>query len=436
MIQIMRFTFLIAALAMLASCAKLTLAWTDLDANGAPAAPALVFDDAQDWLDAGAPDARARLEHSVYGVLPQGAAQTQAVHNVIDDDAFGGKARIDEYRITAAVKFGDTAVGVQSRDGADGFIMNVATPKGAAGPVPVILMETFCPRWSTLAGAESESPNGPSAKITGAPQTQRRNIMDGVATYVFGRYICTPPLKDILDAGYAVATIFPSEYVPDESESGLAELRRLSAGHADDETRWGAIAAWAWGYSRMVDALKADPRFDESPMIAWGHSRYGKAALVAAAYDPRIDAVIAHQSGTGGASLNVRKKGEGIAEITKSYPHWFATAYREDNLDGFDQHLLLALIAPRPVMLGNARRDVWSDPNGAFRAAKGASPVYELFGSRGLEQTDLRSFNPQADLSFWIRPGTHGVVEEDWPAFLEFLDAHFKGAHDGRTFDG
>ena len=89
------------------------------------------------------------------------------------------------------------------------------------------------------------------------------------------------------------------------------------------------------------------------------------------------------------------------------------------------QVVLLALIAPRPILLGNARRDVWSDPTGAFRAAQGADAAYELLGSEGLTVERLDRFEPEADIAFWIRPGTHGVVEEDWPAFLRFLDAHW-----------
>ncbi|MEZ5920566.1 MAG: hypothetical protein R3C60_04355, partial [Parvularculaceae bacterium] len=81
----------------------------------------------------------------------------------------------------------------------------------------------------------------------------------------------------------------------------------------------------------------------------------------------------------------------------------------------------------RPVLLGNARRDVWSDPNGAFRAALGADPVYRLYDEKGLDQKRLVPFEPSSELAFWIRPGTHGVVKEDWPAFLQFLDAHFAG---------
>jgi len=140
--------------------------------------------------------------------------------------------------------------------------------------------------------------------------------------------------------------------------------------------------------------------------------------------------VISHQSGTGGASLNKRKKGESIEDITGQYPHWFSKTYagyagREEELP-IDQHHLLALIAPRPILLGNARRDVWSDPNGALKAAIGADPVWKLYGAdKGLRQQRYKPFNPDADLSLWIRSGTHGVVKEDWPAFLEFLDAHF-----------
>ena len=183
----------------------------------------------------------------------------------------------------------------------------------------------------------------------------------------------------------------------------------------------------------MVDVLEQDARLDRSAMIAWGHSRYAKAALVAAAFDPRIAGVIAHQSGTGGASLNYKKPGESVARITRSYPHWFArsyAAYTDEARPDVDQHQLLALIAPRPVLLGNARRDVWSDPNGAFRAAMGADPVYRLYGAKGLDQSRLRPYDPAAGIAFWLRPGTHGVVKEDWPAFLAFLGAHFE-AKDG-----
>ncbi|MDZ7629301.1 MAG: hypothetical protein U5J99_12955 [Parvularculaceae bacterium] len=419
-----RTLFLIAAAAALAGCVQATMAWTAMTPRGPAAAPPLSFASVSDWETQGAQEARTALQRNVYGYFPEVSESAILERRIVNADAFGGKGVVEEYRIGASLTFGGKKAAVTDGGGAEGFIMNIVFPKTVDGSAPVILMETFCPRWNTI----------PDPGVTGAPAAddKRGGAIENVATFVFGRYICTPPVETILDAGYAIATIFPSDIVPDRGQEGLAALRRLSEGYADGKTRWGAIAAWAWSFSRMIDALEQDERLDKNAMIVWGHSRYAKAALVAAAFDPRIDGVIAHQSGTGGASLNFKKPGEGVKSITKNYPHWFArtyAAYTDEITPSFDQHQLLALIAPRPVLLGNARRDVWSDPNGAFRAAMAADAVYELYGVKGLDQADLKSYDPAAELAFWIRPGTHGVVKEDWPAFLAFLDAHF-GAKD------
>ena len=124
------------------------------------------------------------------------------------------------------------------------------------------------------------------------------------------------------------------------------------------------------------------------------------------------------------------KVGESVESITDNYSQWFsprlkAYASKPETLPVDAQHLL-TLIAPRPIMLGNARRDVWSDPNGAFLAAQQASPTWAAYGLKGLDQDRLKDFNPVADIAFWQRPGTHGIVKEDWPAFLSFMDSHFK----------
>jgi hypothetical protein len=416
---------LFVTLAALAGCAKLTLAWTDMRPEGDAAAPAVLgaFDgadpvaDAGDWRETRAPALRAAFEAEVFGAFPDDYALTVLSRKILDEAAFNGAGRLIEYELQAEARFGD-----ETRN-TDIFTMDVVTPLGRNG-APIILMQTFCPRADTL-------PHPAVRRFEGAIDCSGGGLGGSIMTYVFGRYIATPPVEEILARGYAIATIFPSEFVPDEREAGLAALAALSPGLAPGEERWGAIAAWAWGFSLMADALAGDDDLAADEFIAWGHSRYGKSALVAAAWDERISGVIAHQSGTGGASLNHRKKGESVKAITASYPHWFARSYadyagREEEMR-VDQHQLLALIAPRPVLLGNARRDVWSDPNGAFRAALGADPAYELLGSEGLEQDRLGDWRPDADLAFWIRPGTHGVVKEDWPAFLEFLDAHFGG---------
>lgn len=416
--------WLIIALAAVAAvgCAKLTLAWADLDAKGPPPRPP-VFDGETPALDrwerVDKPALQKAFEEDVYGVMPD-ASSTQIVsRRVIDEAAFGGVAILEEYEIKASATFGGVTKTTKP------FYVDVLLPAAASGPVPVILMESFCPRTSAI-------PHPGVTALEDGDFCDGGGVMSGLMTYVFGRYIATPPNETILKRGYAVAAIYPSEAVPDSRREGEAALADLAEGHGETATRWGAIAAWAWIYSRVVDALETDDRIDKDGVIAWGHSRYAKSALVAAAYDGRIDAVIAHQSGTGGASLNKEKVGETLKSITSQYPHWFAKAYeafagREEAMM-VDQHQLLALIAPRPVLLGNARRDVWSDPSGAFRAARGADPVYELYGGSGLEQERMTPFRPGASLAFWIRPGTHGVVKEDWPAFLDFLDSHFKNA--------
>ncbi|MBX3511817.1 MAG: alpha/beta hydrolase, partial [Hyphomonadaceae bacterium] len=144
------------------------------------------------------------------------------------------------------------------------------------------------------------------------------------------------------------------------------------------------------------------------------------------ANDARIAAVIAHQSGRGGASLNRSDAGESIAEIMGAYPWWFPPAYARAAESAVDQDDLIALIAPRPVLLGNSRRDAWADPLGAWRAAESASPVYELYGEGGLVQPDMRRPNLRAGIGFYTRDGLHGVHSQDWDVFLEFLDAHFR----------
>ncbi|MET0545886.1 MAG: hypothetical protein ABWZ40_06220, partial [Caulobacterales bacterium] len=178
--------------------------------------------------------------------------------------------------------------------------------------------------------------------------------------------------------------------------------------------------------------LSSDPRFDKKRMVLWGHSRNGKSALVAAAFDPRVSGVIAHQSGRGGAALTRSTLGETVAEITEKYPYWFAPDFKnyagmEQSLP-IDQHQLIALIAPRPVLFTGGRSDGWADPEGAFRAIQGAQPAYQLMGSDGLKQPDMKHPDLTGDLSFYIRGGNHGSTTYDWNMFLDWMDAHFTNA--------
>jgi len=413
--------FLVLALVFaISACVETTITKAKLVPMGEAAQPVLQFDGGFSQNLQQFDDFRTAIQENIYGYLPDSSKVQVLSKKVLDKSAFSGKAQLEEWRIEVEASFGKDSSLRQSNKAQ--FNLVVLIPTELKQPVPVIMMQTFCPSHVVIplpGVSQSKSWSGCESK----------GLRSKIIAYVFGRYIATPPLQEIIDQGFAIAAMYPSEVFPDSSEHGRAALQTMSSGHGDDNTRWGNIAAWGWLYTQVRGALDHDVRFDKAGTIAYGHSRYGKSALLAAAFDSEIDGVISHQSGTGGASLSRGNLGETIAKIIKSYPYWFAKkfAYYANNekLLPVDQHQLLALIAPRPLLLGNARRDVWSDPNGAFRAAQAASSAWGLFGQTGLQQEKLNEFKPNADIAFWIRPGTHGVTKEDWPAFLEFLQAHF-----------
>lgn len=194
---------------------------------------------------------------------------------------------------------------------------------------------------------------------------------------------------------------------------------------------WQAIGAWAWGSSRILDYLEQQE--DTGKTILMGHSRQGKAALWAGAQDPRFTIVISNDSGSGGAALSRREYGETIKIVSGIKPPWFAPALNkyhdnEKNMP-FDQHELIALMAPRPVYVASAEEDRWADPKGEFLSAYHASPVYELYGLKGISsdrmpQTEQPVVN--SHVGYHIRKGIHDVTRYDWTQFMNFADFHFK----------
>lgn len=295
-------------------------------------------------------------------------------------------------------------------------------PANASKPVPMFLSINF--------GAVQDAVNDPGIRpeTVWDPKTNTRVMPHGRG---FGRLNVEP----ILDAGIGVATFYYGDVDPDYLNGFSNGIRAVYAKPGTTEaTRapdaWGSIAAWAWGMSRVEDYFETDKDVDARRVAIHGVSRLGKTVMWAGAHDQRFAAVIASCSGEGGAALSRRDYGETIAHLTapSRYPYQFAANYA--HWAGFpdkapmDANMLVALIAPRPLLLQTGSTDFWSDPKGEFLAEVAAGPVYKLLGKQDLG-TDVwpepKHLILTNGLSYYMHEGGHGMVPSDWDIYVEFL---------------
>ncbi|MDO1446542.1 acetylxylan esterase [Rhodocytophaga aerolata] len=255
----------------------------------------------------------------------------------------------------------------------------------------------------------------------------------------------TPWQQQVLAKGWGYAILIPTSFQADNG-AGLKEgiIGLVNKGQPRKADDWGTLRAWAWGASRAIDYFETDEEVDPKRIVIEGLSRYGKAAIVAMAYEPRIAMGFIGSSGAGGAKILRRTFGEQVENLAASGEyHWFAPNFIKyagpltPNDLPVDAHHLVAVCAPRPVFISVGSPAVegnWIDAKGMFLAAVHASPVYELLGEKGLE-TD--KFPPQettltkGDIAFRQHAGGHTVVP-NWPYFLEFADRYFSNGSKAR----
>jgi hypothetical protein len=303
--------------------------------------------------------------------------------------------------------------------------MVIYLPPDAKGPVPLLLAINFSPNASTF--------DDPDVKLGEMWNAREKTKVPARRGGGLGRM----RIDDLLAKGFGVAGIYYGDIDPDFLGGVPLGVRAkyLKAGQTEPAAdEWGAISAWAWGLSRAMDYLETDRSVDAKRVAIYGVSRLGKTVMWAGARDTRFAMVIASCSGEGGAALSRRNYGETIAHLTAPtrYPYQFAGNYAKfgAQVDKFpvDAHMLVALIAPRPVFLQTGDGDGWSDPKGEFLAAVAAEPVYRLFGLEGLGTDRM----PEAgrpilnSIAYHMHAGGHGTIPGDWPYFLQYMETRLK----------
>ena len=366
--------------------------------------------DASVWKKQRRPEILGLFAEQVYGVTPKERIKVRTEVLEIDKTAHGGLATRKQVRVW----FGASAE-------APFMDLLIYLPNGVKGRVPAFLGLNF-------GGNHTVQPDK-EIRVTKSWVRAKGNVANDSER---GTGSSRWPVDMILKRGYAVVTAYYGDIDPDFDDGFTNGVHSLFArsGRADE---WGSLGAWSWGLSRAMDVLEKEKAIDSSRVVLHGHSRLGKATLWAGAQDERFAIVISNDSGEGGAALARRRFGETTERINTSFPHWFAGNFKQYNgkedAMPVDQHMLIALIAPRPVYVCSALEDAWADPKGEFLGALGADPVYRLLGMSGLLVKEMPAVEkPTIDgtIGYHIRKGKHDVTEYDWTQWMNFADRHFQ----------
>jgi hypothetical protein len=377
------------------------------------------------WRQSRRPELKALFEYYMYGRAPAPPDNLRAKTEQTDPNYFGGKATKKEVTIS----FGPP--------GTPEIHLLVVVPNRPKQRAAVFVGTNFHGNHTLVDDPRVALPTAWMPDRTpGAVDHRATDAGRGTEIDVWN-------LERSIDRGYAVATFYCGDVDPDKPDfSDGVHPHYYQPGQTEPGPHeWGTIAAWAWGISRAVDYLVTDSDVDPTRIAVVGHSRLGKTALLAAAMDERIAMAIPLQAGCGGTAPSRGSVGESVKQINDRFPHWFCATFKDFNEQvqrlPFDQHSLVALVAPRPVLLANAVEDEWANPAGQFDVLKAADPVYRLLGVEGLGDAESMPEPKKLvgqRLGYFIRPSKHSMTLTDWQAFWDFADKHFGAkANDSQT---
>jgi cephalosporin-C deacetylase-like acetyl esterase len=367
--------------------------------------------DKEQWVKERRPELKKLFQHYMYGYAPPAPTEVKYTVERVDPQALGGKATLKEVTIWLA-----------SPDGPKIHVLLVV-PNQRKGPAPVFVGMNFAGNHAVL--------DDPKIRLSTAwIYPNRKGVKNNHATEESrGSEVDVWAIEQTIDRGYAVATFYSGDVDPDRPDVREG-VQKFFGPKQPGEHDWGTIMAWAWGIQRVIDYLVTDRDLDPQRIVVVGHSRLGKTALLAGAFDERIAVIIPHQAGMGGSAPSRGTVGESVKKINTAFPHWFNGTYKRFNDQPeklpFDQNALVALCAPRPVLFSNAVEDTWANPNGQFQVLVAADPVYRFLGVEGLSVKEPPPLGKLVDsrLGYWVRAGTHSMNRADWHIFVDFADRH------------
>jgi dienelactone hydrolase len=368
------------------------------------------------WFKERRPELKALFQHYMYGAIPPKPAHVQVTNLGEYHDFLGGKATLKLVRLE---------MGPAKAPQID---LMLVVPNERPGPAPVFLAMDFCGNHALTADprvplARSWLGNGCKGCTNNAATEASR-----------GSQTADWPLAEIVRRGYALAAFYSGDVDPDREDVSEGLYAWLAGGDQarNKPANRGTIAAWAWGFQRCVDYLVTEPGTDAHRIAALGHSRNGKTALLAAAFDERIAIAFPHQAGCGGSAPSRGKTGESVKAINDRFPHWFNAQFKQFNdvpeRLPFDQNCLVALCAPRPVLFSAAEGDQWANPAGQFQVLQAADPVYRFLGSEGLAANEMPRQRQlvASPLGYYVREGQHSMTSDDWTMFMNFADSQWR----------